>query len=248
MWAADCLIVVEQFSMGVVVCSRSTNSLLYLQPSGCSLFWLTANPATQTAPGGVCVLIVWMKCLLTFLWRKYNCYKYSVITAPLFFPPVFLYLKIPFLDLSFCLSLPFFLIFHLCSQVDLAIPVLAQVKVFTPVPSILDTIRYVDELNSSHCMCTCYNCINVLRFFRIKTLRTTLCLCPCLHFGFRWQAIQALTHSPLCLAPCTHLRRQCWTPTTHTHTPATMSTPIRTHSSFPSLTDRIWRCGALWWR
>uniref|UniRef100_A0A669BZE2 Focal adhesion kinase 1 n=1 Tax=Oreochromis niloticus TaxID=8128 RepID=A0A669BZE2_ORENI len=31
-----------------------------------------------------------------------------------------------------------------------------------------------------HYMCTCYNCINVLRFFRIKTLRTTLCLCPCL--------------------------------------------------------------------
>lgn len=36
------------------LCTHFTNGLVDLQPSGCSLFWLTANLATQTAPGGLC--------------------------------------------------------------------------------------------------------------------------------------------------------------------------------------------------
>lgn len=49
---------------------------------------------------------------------------------------------------SLSLSLP--LALSLCSRVDQAIPVLAQVKVFIPVPSILHTTRYVVKLYRLH--------------------------------------------------------------------------------------------------
>eukprot|EP00064_Thunnus_orientalis_P011642 superscaffoldBa00001698_g11673 len=64
----------------------------------------------------------------------------------------------------------------------------------------------------------------------------------------RWLDTPALTRSPRCRAPCTPRRRQCWTHTTPTRTPATTSTHTRMYSTFPSHTDRTWHCGAQRWR
>lgn len=57
---------------------------------------------------------------------------------PSFFIPLFTSVLSPSLFLS------------LCSPVDQAIPVLVPVKVFTPVPNILDTTRYAHTLHRLH--------------------------------------------------------------------------------------------------